>query len=71
MSTDRAEEAPHVIRLHDLRKRVDHAIQYRAECSCGWMGYSHYGTNAEGLARRDGTVHTDRVRARRIPGQDR
>ena len=38
MSTDRAEEAPHVIRLHDLRKRVDHAIQYRAECSCGWMG---------------------------------
>jgi hypothetical protein len=59
------ERAQHVVRIRDLRSRVDAPESYSAHCSCGWKGDEHPGQPGERLARREGREHTERERLAR------
>jgi hypothetical protein len=54
--------AQHVVRIRDLRSRVDAPESYAAHCSCGWKGDEHAGQAGERLARREGRGHTESER---------
>ena len=57
----------HRVRVRNLRKRFEESERYAAECSCGWMGEPRYGLNAQMMASRDGTAHSDNATMWRAP----
>jgi hypothetical protein len=57
--------AEHLMRIRDLRLRVDAPEIYAAQCSCGWRGEEHRGRVGERLARQEGREHTERERLAR------
>ncbi len=53
----------HEIRLRDLRRRFGEPEAWVAECSCGWLGETCGGLNADRSARRDGMRHCELARS--------
>jgi hypothetical protein len=58
--------AQHLVKIRDLRLRVDAPEMYAAHCSCGWRGDEHRGHAGERLARREGREHAEAERLARF-----
>jgi hypothetical protein len=56
----------HLVKIRDLRLRVDAPEMYAAHCSCGWKGDEHRGHAGERLARREGRDHAESERLARF-----
>jgi hypothetical protein len=55
----------HLVKIRDLRLRVDAPEMYAAQCSCGWRGEEHRGHAGERLSRREGRAHAEAERLAR------
>jgi hypothetical protein len=64
-TTAHGDVAEHLVKIRDLRLRVDAPEMYAAHCSCGWRGDEHRGHVGERLARREGREHAEKERLAR------